>query len=224
MSRRKTAKADMSDQNQPQLPLLEPPGAVLREVRKFLDDLKRSFPEIYEDEAKRPPSPPPPAPNGESQGNLFIEGDLAKARAVIVARVEHFSRIIGVRCRRICIKDPRSLWGSCSGKGRLNFSWRLVLAPPGVLDYVVIHELCHLMEMNHSKKFWYLVNRFCPDHKAQRRWLRANSELLHSACPVGTPPPLPSHVPSDDALGQRGGAPPPLPSHVTAPIPENSKI
>ncbi|MBI5242497.1 MAG: DUF45 domain-containing protein [Elusimicrobia bacterium] len=179
----------ISDQNQPQLPLREPPGSVVKEVHRFLDDLRRSFPEIYKDEPKKTPELPSPAPAGASQGNLFPEGDLAKARIVILGRVEHFSRIVGVRCRRICIKDQRTLWGSCSGKGQLNFSWRLVLTPPGVLDYVVIHELCHLIEMSHSKKFWHLVNKFCPDHKAQRRWLRANAELLRSACPIGVPPP-----------------------------------
>jgi predicted metal-dependent hydrolase len=186
----------MPDPNQPQLPLRETPGSVLKEVHKFLDDLKRTFPEIYEDEPKQSPSIAPPAPAQTSQGSFFPEGDLAKARALIAARVEHFSRIIEVRCRRICIKDQRTLWGSCSGKGQLNFSWRLVLAPAAVLDYVVIHELCHLKEMNHSKKFWHLVNGFCPDHKAQRRWLRANSELLRSACPVGAPPPAPSLPPA----------------------------
>ncbi|HAH06730.1 MAG TPA: metal-dependent hydrolase [Elusimicrobia bacterium] len=176
----------MAEPAQPQLPLREPPGNVLKDVKKFLDDLKRQFPEIYEDKPKKAVHvPDADLPASDTQTNLFVEGDVNKARLVIAGRVEHYSRIIGVRCKRICIKDQRTLWGSCSGKGNLNFNWRLVLAPPGVIDYVVIHELCHLLEMNHGKKFWTLVNTHCPDHKRQRLWLKQNTEILRSACPVG---------------------------------------
>lgn len=85
---------------------------------------------------------------------------------------------MGVRPQRIRVKDQRSLWGSCSRQGTLNFNWRLILTPPAVLDYVVIHELAHLLEMNHSKRFWGHVAAWCPDHKAHRRWLRENSESI----------------------------------------------
>lgn len=183
----------ISDQNQPQLPLREPPGSVVKDVHRFLDDLRRSFPEIYKDEPKKTPAiPAPSAGQGGAQATLFIEGDLHKARLVICGRVEHYTRVIGVRCKKICIKDQRTLWGSCSGKGTLSFNWRLILTPPGVVDYVVIHELCHLREMNHGKKFWRLVNQHCPAHKEARRWLKQNANILRSACAVGAPPPPPA--------------------------------
>lgn len=82
--------------------------------------------------------------------------------------------------RRVSIRDPRSRWGSCSAEGRLSFSWRLVLAPPMVLDYVVAHEVAHLVEMNHSPAFWQVVDRLTPHTREAKRWLRANGETLHS--------------------------------------------
>jgi predicted metal-dependent hydrolase len=82
--------------------------------------------------------------------------------------------------RRVSIRDTRSRWGSCSAEGRLSFSWRLVLAPPMVLDYVVAHEVAHLVEMNHSPAFWRIVDRLTPHAREAKRWLRANGETLHS--------------------------------------------
>lgn len=95
-----------------------------------------------------------------------------RAREVLTERARHWSQLIGVRYRRISVKDQRTLWGSCSKSGNLNFNWRLIMAPLAVLDYLVIHELSHLREMNHSKRFWRLVSTCCPDHKTPRRWLR----------------------------------------------------
>ena len=79
---------------------------------------------------------------------------------------------------RIAVGDTRSQWGSCSHGGNLNFSWRLVLAPPDVRDYVVSHEVAHLKELNHGPNFWALVEWFCPGHARPRRWLRDNAKIL----------------------------------------------
>ena len=79
---------------------------------------------------------------------------------------------------RITIRDQKSRWGSCSGKGNLNFNWRLILAPEEVLDYVVVHELAHRLEMNHSVRFWGHVERVLPDYKDRRLWLRKNGDGL----------------------------------------------
>jgi predicted metal-dependent hydrolase len=86
---------------------------------------------------------------------------------------------LGVEYRRIEIRDQRTRWGSCSPRGTLSFNWRLVLAPFEVLDYVVVHELCHLREPNHSPRFWRLVASRRPEWHAQRDWLRVHGpELL----------------------------------------------
>jgi predicted metal-dependent hydrolase len=79
---------------------------------------------------------------------------------------------------RITIKDLKSRWGSCSQLRNLNFNFRLVLAPPAIVDYVIVHELCHLKELNHSKLFWLEVERFCPEYKQHRQWLKTNGQSL----------------------------------------------
>ncbi len=89
------------------------------------------------------------------------------------------SQRIGVQYTRIAIRDTRSRWGSCSSRGALSFTWRLALAPRHILDYVVVHELCHLVHMDHSKRFWSLVERVRPDFRAERDWLNDHGwELL----------------------------------------------
>jgi predicted metal-dependent hydrolase len=85
-----------------------------------------------------------------------------------------------VRPKSIRITDSRSRWGSCSASRTLSFSWRIIMAPPAALDYLAAHEVAHLKEMNHSPDFWRLVARLCPAMEAQKAWLRANTERLHS--------------------------------------------
>jgi predicted metal-dependent hydrolase len=74
----------------------------------------------------------------------------------------------------IFIKSQKTRWGSCSNRGNLNFNWKLSMAPPEVIEYVVIHELCHRLEMNHSSKFWAYVKKMCPDYKNHKNWLKKN--------------------------------------------------
>ena len=101
------------------------------------------------------------------------------AREVISALVEEQAPRIGVSHGRIRVAAQRTLWGSCSSRGSLSFNWRLVLAPPAVLEYVVVHELCHLHVLDHSPRFWQLVDRHCPPWREQRSWLcRHGPELL----------------------------------------------
>jgi predicted metal-dependent hydrolase len=102
-----------------------------------------------------------------------------RARAVVSAVAEREADRLGVAFRRIRIGGQRTLWGSCSARGTLSFNWRLVLAPPDVVDYVVVHELCHLLVPNHSQSFWSLVERHRPGWREQRAWLREyGPELL----------------------------------------------
>ncbi|MGA2940872.1 MAG: SprT family zinc-dependent metalloprotease [Xanthobacteraceae bacterium] len=86
---------------------------------------------------------------------------------------------LGVVIKRVSVRDQSSRWGSCSTTGVLSFSWRLILAPTGVLHYLAAHEVAHLVEMNHSPRFWRVVERLCPDHTRAKAWLDANGTDLH---------------------------------------------
>lgn len=102
------------------------------------------------------------------------------AGQVLRERAEHFARQMEVSFERISIRDQKTRWGSCSARGNLNFNWRLILAPSEVLDYVVVHELAHRKEMNHSERFWKLVESVLPDYQERRKWLKENGDLLMS--------------------------------------------
>jgi len=106
-----------------------------------------------------------------------------RARARILPAIEHHARTLGDAARRapgrLRLADPRARWGSCSAAGDLMLSWRLVMAPPEVLDYVVAHEVAHLAQMNHSPAFWAEVARLCPAHAEWRDWLRRHGAGLH---------------------------------------------
>ena len=101
-----------------------------------------------------------------------------EALRVIPGRVAHFAPLVGVTYGRITVRNQRTRWGSCSSKGNLNFNCLLMLAPPGILDYVVVHELCHRKEMNHSPKFWAEVAKVMPDYKERQKWLRTEGSSI----------------------------------------------
>ena len=103
----------------------------------------------------------------------------ARARDRLAAACDRHADRLGRPYSRLTLRDPRSRWGSCSARGGLMFSWRLVMAPQDVLDYVAAHEVAHLAEMNHSPAFWAIVARLKPGHDAARRWLRENGAGLH---------------------------------------------
>jgi predicted metal-dependent hydrolase len=104
-----------------------------------------------------------------------------RARVALDAAIARHAPALGVTPTRITVRDTRSRWGSASRAGRLSFSWRLVLAPPGVLETVAVHELAHLRVFGHGPDFWALVASRRPDHVTQRRWLRAHAAELHAA-------------------------------------------
>ena len=101
-----------------------------------------------------------------------------QASEVIPQRAAYFASLVGVRYGRITIRRQVSRWGSCSSKGNLNFNCLLMLCPPEVLDYVVVHELCHRKEMNHSPQFWAEVAKVIPDYKIRRTWLKEYGSSL----------------------------------------------
>jgi len=102
-----------------------------------------------------------------------------QARADLTEATFSYAEKMGGKVRRISIRDTASRWGSCSSNGALSFSWRLILAPPFVLDYVAAHEVAHLTEMNHSPAFWSLVEKHCPQTRTAKKWLKANGRSLH---------------------------------------------
>ena len=107
-----------------------------------------------------------------------LRGLAEAARTDIPPRVQHFAALMGVRCGRITIRAQKTRWGSCSAKGNLNFNCLLMLCPEEVRDYVVVHELCHLRELNHSPRFWALVESILPDYRTHRKWLKKHGNEL----------------------------------------------
>ena len=100
------------------------------------------------------------------------------ARAQFEQRCAYFHQFTGGSYTSVTIRDQKTRWGSCSSRGTLSFNYRLIFAPPAVLDYVVVHELCHLTHMNHSKEFWNMVGSVMPDYKTHKKWLREHGQEL----------------------------------------------
>ena len=103
---------------------------------------------------------------------------IAAAKEYFPKRAAHFQQFTGGSYDRITIRDQKTRWGSCSARGTLSFNWRLMLAPPAILDYVVVHELCHLTHMNHSAAFWQKVESVYPDYRTARKWLKDHGQEL----------------------------------------------
>lgn len=106
------------------------------------------------------------------------------AKETIPPRVDLFAKSMGVDYGRITIRHQKTRWGSCSGKGNLNFNCLLMLTPPEVQEYVIVHELCHRKEMNHSYRFWAEVEDVLPDYRVQEQWLKTNGGALIGAMEV----------------------------------------
>lgn len=106
-----------------------------------------------------------------------------RALEIIPARVQHYAPLIGVSYGRITIRNQRLKWGSCSSKGNLNFNCMLMLAPPEVIDSVVVHELCHRKEMNHSERFYAEVLKVFPEYWQWDKWLKENGKILMALMP-----------------------------------------
>jgi predicted metal-dependent hydrolase len=102
-----------------------------------------------------------------------------EAKRDLEAASLRYARALGLAVRRVMVRDQSSRWGSCSTTGMLSFSWRLILAPSEVLDYLAAHEVAHLLEMNHSARFWRLVQQICPHHQSAKAWLDAHGADLH---------------------------------------------
>ena len=119
---------------------------------------------------------PGPAPRAAPEAAIFLREEARRACLEAVAR---HAGALGRRHGRISLRDPRTRWGSCTSTGDLMFSWRLAMAPEEVLDYVAAHEVAHLVELNHSARFWAVVDRLCPGSARPRAWLRREGAGLH---------------------------------------------
>ena len=101
-----------------------------------------------------------------------------KATEILTEKTNSYAKIIGVSPTSIALGDFKSKWGSCSIEGKISYNWKIIIAPHKILDYVVIHELCHMLEHNHSKEYWRHVNTYCNDFKERRKWLKLNGRVL----------------------------------------------
>lgn len=119
------------------------------------------------------------AGDGPHIGRRITDYLKREARRDLEAASQHYASALGVKIKYLAVRDQSSRWGSCSTTGRLSFSWRLILAPPFVLDYLAAHEVAHLVEMNHSPRFWRLVERVCPNVARAKAWLDAHGNDLH---------------------------------------------
>lgn len=114
---------------------------------------------------------------GNYKDNEQIRGVLEKwykekAMQWIPKRIAYYEDKIGVNCTKLTLRSARTRWGSCSSQRHVMINWKLIMAPEAVLDYVVVHELCHILQMNHSKNFWALVQTYMPDWREKKAWLK----------------------------------------------------
>lgn len=171
-SRRKTISLQITPEGQ--VVLRSPYGVSKEELQRFVDEkrdwLNKNLQKVQQRQQE--------ASHAGSLSPEEIRALADRAKDVIPQRVAHFAPLVGVTYGRITIRNQRTRWGSCSGKGNLNFNCLLMLAPPEVLDYVVVHELCHRKEMNHSPRFWAEVARVLPDYQQRRRWLKEHGGAL----------------------------------------------
>ena len=160
---------------------LHPSGAVILSApvqapEKFLEDffssrlswIKKRLKDFRQGESfvQKPASP------------AFIAHCRSLAQSCLEEKIAHFGQLLDVRPRKIKVNSATTRWGSCSAQDNLNFPWRIVLLPPAVIDYIVVHELAHIKEKNHGPGFWRTVAGMMPDFKTHRTWLRKNSRLF----------------------------------------------
>lgn len=154
-----------------------------REIERILKEkegwIQKHIEKIREQEAKRKEMYGEKGEYGKSAEREYLSNEeihklAEKALEYIPKRVSYFAKQIGVTYGKITIRNQKTRWGSCSSKGNLNFNCLLMLTPPEVIDYVVVHELCHRKEMNHSEAFWAEVEKVIPDYKEQVKWLKEN--------------------------------------------------
>ena len=160
-------------------PMYAPQSDIERILREKESWIQKHIEKIREQEEKRKKTQGEKGEYGESVESEYLTNEeikkLAdKALQHIPKRVSYYAKQIGVTYEKITIRNQKTRWGSCSSKGNLNFNCLLMLTPPEVIDYVIVHELCHRKEMNHSRVFWAEVEKVIPNYKEQVKWLKEN--------------------------------------------------
>lgn len=179
-SKRKTISIEVT--NDLEVIVRAPRWVAMREIRYFVDEkenwIRKAIARV-EKARERSLSEPDHRLTEEALRELT-----ERAKQVIPGRVEHYAELLGVTYGRITIRHQKTRWGSCSAKGNLNFNCLLMLAPPEVLDAIVVHELCHRIEMNHSQRFYSAVYRVYPEYDRWNRWLRDHGRELQLRNPA----------------------------------------
>ncbi len=174
-SRRKSCSISISPEAE--ITLRVPLCTTEKEIRHLLIEKRlwiiTRYLEVQKQRSERPQSD-----LTDTQRAALEQRYIAAAKEYFPKRAAYYQQYTGGSYQRISIRDQKTRWGSCSSKGTLSFNWRLMLAPPAVLDYVVVHELCHLTHMNHSAAFWQKVESVCPDYRAARKWLKDHGHEL----------------------------------------------
>jgi len=123
--------------------------------------------------------------SGANTASLLEKWFRAQAKLVFTQKADTFKVIMGLSYNAILIRGQKTRWGSCSPRGNITLNWKLLMAPPEIVDYVIIHELAHRKYMNHSRRFWQFVERYCPRWKAGRKWLVKHEDELKSSASFG---------------------------------------
>lgn len=160
-----------------QITLRVPTRATAKEIEHLLID-KRIWIITRYLEAQKRLEERPVSELTDTQRTALKRRYIAAAKEYFPKRAAYFVQFTGGSYNRITIRDQKTRWGSCSAKGTLSFNWRLMLAPPTILDYVVVHELCHLTHMDHSAAFWQKVADVYPDYRSARKWLKEHGQEL----------------------------------------------
>lgn len=175
----RSSRKSMSLEIRPDLKILvrAPYGLPQQQIQKFVaekeDWIEKHLEIMRARQEEKKNRPPVPKMTMEEIHKLAQE-----ALLVIPRRAAYFAPVVGVSYGRITIRNQRSRWGSCSTKGNLNFNCLLMKTPPEVIDYVVVHELCHRKEMNHSPRFWAEVEKVLPDYRKAKKWLKENGGAI----------------------------------------------
>ncbi len=174
-SNRKSYAVSISPEGQ--ITVRAPLWADEREIRHILTDRQHWIITKYLEQQEKQAAKPVSGLT-DTQREALTQRYKAAAKEYFPKRAAYFRQFTGGTYSRITVRDQKTRWGSCSAKGTLSFNWRLILAPPAILDYVVVHELCHLTHMDHSTEFWQAVESVYPDYRSARKWLKEHGQEL----------------------------------------------